>query len=83
MRIGLYVSISGRIYESLDRVKTLGCNAMQIFSRNPRIWLKRGLEAEDASEFRRRAARLGIWPVAVHILYLVNLASPDRSVTKR
>jgi endonuclease IV len=37
-RIGVHVSIAGKIWESLERAKTLGCNTMQIFSRNPRLW---------------------------------------------
>jgi len=83
MRIGLHVSIAGHIYESLDRAKALGCNTMQIFSRNPRGWQAAKLEKKDVEEFRRLKIRYDINPVAVHIPYIINLATPDDRLYKR
>jgi deoxyribonuclease-4 len=77
MRIGVHVSIAGNIYESVDRASALGCDTMQIFSRNPRGWLASSLSESDAAEFIRRRKKKGIFPVAVHIPYLINLATPD------
>ena len=53
MRIGVHVSIAGHIYESLERAHALGCNTMQIFSRNPRGWQVTKLELSDVEEFKR------------------------------
>lgn len=77
MRIGLHVSIAGHIYESLERAHALGCNTMQIFSRNPRGWQAARLDAGDVKEFRRLRAKYDIRPIVVHIPYIINLASPD------
>ncbi len=77
MRIGVHVSIAGKIYESVDRARALGCDTMQIFSRNPRGWAASRLELSDAEEFRRRREAQDIFPIAVHIPYLINLATPD------
>ena len=76
MYLGVHVSISGKIYESIDRAKKLGCTAMQIFSRNPRQWRGLTLDEADALEFRRRRQASGIKVVAVHVPYLINLATP-------
>lgn len=76
MRIGVHVSIAGHIYESISRAQCLGCNTMQIFSRDPRQWRKLRLSPEDFGEFKRRRKKSNISPVFVHIPYLVNLASP-------
>jgi deoxyribonuclease-4 len=76
MYIGAHVSISGKIYESLDRAKALKCNAMQIFSRNPRQWRQLELSSEDIEEFKKRRKKYKIDKVVVHIPYLINLASP-------
>lgn len=76
MRLGVHVSISGHIYESVWRAEALGCNTMQIFSRDPRCWRKGKLELKDTEEFRRRREKSGIKPVFAHIPYLINLASP-------
>jgi len=76
MLLGVHVSIAGHIYESLDRAVALGCNAMQIFSRDPRQWRKAKLRHEDIEEFRKRRLKGKIEKVFVHIPYLINLASP-------
>ena len=75
MELGVHVSISGKIYESIDRAQALGCTAMQIFSRNPRQWRQLQLDEADVREFRRRLALSPVKIVCVHIPYLINLAT--------
>jgi deoxyribonuclease-4 len=77
MVLGVHVSISGKIYDAVERARRLGCSAMQIFSRNPRQWRSRDLDEADVREFRRRRAAGGLKVVAVHVPYLINLATPD------
>jgi len=83
MYLGLHVSISGKIYESLNRAYTLGCNAMQIFSRNPRQWRQLKLTQEEVEEFKKRRKELNIEKVVVHVPYLINLASPYKVLYRR
>lgn len=83
MRIGLHVSIAGNIYESLERAKALGCNTMQIFSRNPRGWQVSKLDKDDVKEFKALKLKYDIKPVVVHIPYIINLATPDDVLYKK
>lgn len=83
MRIGVHVSIAGKIYESLERANAIGCNTMQIFSRNPRGWQASKLDPGDVAEFKRLKAEYDIKPVVIHIPYIINLASPDDRLYKR
>ena len=83
MRIGLHVSIAGKIYEALERAKALGCNTIQIFSRNPRGWQAQSFDKSDLSRFRELKAGYDIAPVAVHIPYIINLAAPDDGLYRR
>ncbi|MFH1692192.1 MAG: deoxyribonuclease IV [Candidatus Omnitrophota bacterium] len=83
MYLGVHVSISGKIYESIDRAEALGCTAMQIFSRNPRQWRQHSVTKEDALEFRRRRKASGVKVVAVHIPYLLNLATTRESLFQK
>lgn len=76
MRLGVQVSTAGHIYESIDRALKLGCNTMQIFSRDPRQWRRGRVLQEDIEEFKNRHKKSEIKPVFVHIPYLINLASP-------
>jgi deoxyribonuclease IV len=76
MLLGVHVSIAGHIYESINRAAALGCNTMQIFSRDPQQWRKAKIKPEDIEEFRARRGKYNISPVFIHIPYLINLASP-------
>lgn len=80
MRLGFHVSIAGKIYEAVDRAKELGSETMQIFSRNPRGWQALRLKRCDAEEFKKRRKKRDIFPLFVHIPYLINLASPDKKL---
>jgi len=76
MLLGVHVSIAGHIYDAVTRARELGCNVMQIFSRDPRQWRKARISPEDAREFRRLRSEARIERVFVHVPYLINLASP-------
>ena len=82
MKLGVHVSIAGKIYKSIDRAVELGCNTMQIFSRNPRQWRKSLLSDEDVERFKREVKKSKINPVVIHIPYLLNLATVRRSFFK-
>lgn len=80
VKLGVHVSIAGKIYEAIDRGKALGCNTIQIFTRSPRMWEAKKIAPEDAREFQRRLRKSTIFPVFIHVPYLTNLASPERIV---
>ncbi|RJP29530.1 MAG: deoxyribonuclease IV [Candidatus Omnitrophota bacterium] len=77
MILGVHVSAAGNIYDSLERAYGLGCNTMQIFSRNPQRWRDNFLGEHDFDEFRKAKQKFKINPVFIHIPYLINLASPE------
>lgn len=83
MAIGFHTSIAGGHYKAVERTVELGCDAVQIFGRNPRSWAFKGLSEEEASLFRKKREEAGLWPVAVHTTYLINLSSPDGALFKR
>lgn len=76
MKLGVHVSIGGRICDAFLRVQYLGCNTMQIFSRSPQRWRQKKQAAQDIEEFIRLKNKSKINPVFIHIPYLANLASP-------
>jgi len=57
--------------------KETGCDAVQIFSRNPRGWMAKPLTRDAIALFKktRRATKLS--PVLIHTNYLINLSSAD------
>jgi len=78
MRLGVHVSAEGHIYEAAERAHKLGCNTMQVFSRNPQQWRKDFLNPADCQEFIRLRKNFDIAPLFIHVSYLINLASPNK-----
>jgi deoxyribonuclease-4 len=78
MLLGVHVSAEGKVYEATERAHKLGCNTMQIFSRNPQQWRKDFLAPAEAQEFVQRRRDFRIAPLFIHISYLINLASPNK-----
>src|SRR5260221_459476 len=52
-KIGFHAPIKGGLDESLIVAKDTGCDAVQIFSRNPRGWLAKPLTKEAIDLFRK------------------------------
>lgn len=79
-RIGLHAPIAGGLHNALLKARELGCDTVQIFSRNPRGWMARPLDAEEIERFRRVREETRISPVVIHCNYLVNLASANAEI---
>lgn len=79
MKIGCHVSIARGIDNSVIRAEELGCNTMQIFSKNAATWQEKILDQEEVKRFKRNLKNsiLDIDPVFIHTSYLINLASPS------
>ena len=56
---------------------SLGCEAVQVFSRSPRGGKGKPLNPADVAAERSVLAEKGIWPLTVHVPYFLNLASKD------
>lgn len=83
MRLGYHVSIGKGLLKAIDQGMRTGCECVQTFSRNPRGWKIKPLDAEQCKEFHK--ARLGadLKPMAVHLPYLPNLASTDSELWEK
>jgi deoxyribonuclease IV len=76
-RIGFHAPIKGGLHEALLVSRELGCDAVQIFSRNPRGWKAKVLTNEEVRLFKRVRRQTKISPVVIHANYLINLAAAD------
>lgn len=68
---------SGGVKKALDRAAELEIDALQLFVQSPRAWRFPEHDPADLDAFRTRRRELGLGAVAVHALYLVNLATPN------
>jgi deoxyribonuclease IV len=79
-RIGIHAPIAGGLHNALVKSRELGCDAVQIFSRNPRGWQARPLTEEEIERFRRVREETALTPVVVHCNYLVNLSAANPEI---
>lgn len=71
------MSIAGGIYKSLERGRSIGCDAIQIFTKSASQWRAKPLTEEDCLRFKQARKEQNIEQVVAHDSYLINLASPD------
>jgi deoxyribonuclease-4 len=67
---------SGGIKKALENAHAFGMDSVQLFAQSPRTWRFPEHDPADLEAFRQRREELGIGAVAIHALYLLNLASP-------
>lgn len=76
MPFGAHMSIGGGVANAFAHGQKVGCETMQIFSKNQRQWEAKPYTPEEIARFQAEQQRTGIRPVVVHASYLINLASP-------
>jgi len=81
--LGAHISIAGGPELAIDRGEQIGCQAIQIFSKNQRQWRERVLSDATITRFQKRFRQSAIQYVVVHDSYLINLANPDQEQLNR
>ena len=78
MYLGAHVSIAESIALAPERGKAVGADAIQIFSRSPRMLRNtKPIPPEEAKAFQEAIPANGIARAIIHANYLINLAGPD------
>jgi deoxyribonuclease-4 len=74
-RIGIHTSTAGGVPNAAERAYRLGCNTFQVFSSSPRQWAPYELSRPQCAEMMCLREKYDLKPMAIHVNYLVNLAS--------
>lgn len=82
-RFGVHTSIAGGLWRAVERAAEVGSDCLQIFAGNPRGWSERRLAQAEIDAFKDARERAGIFPLAVHAVYLINLAAQDEEIRAR
>ena len=81
--LGAHMSIAGGVAQALRRGKEIGCDVIQLFTKNANQWCAEPLGQDAIKAFHQARDETGINPIAAHDSYLINLASPDEGLYKR
>ncbi|MEO6991722.1 MAG: deoxyribonuclease IV [Candidatus Baltobacteraceae bacterium] len=82
MRLGLHVDVARGYDETIAYARRTGCEALQIFSGNPKTYRIAPADVGALARFRELRVTAGIDPVAIHTSYLINLASDDEKIAR-
>jgi deoxyribonuclease-4 len=80
MPLGAHLPTSKGFAAALIEAQKLNLDCLQIFSKSPRQWLAKPLDAQIAADFRDKWRESGLCPLVAHDSFLINLASPDETL---
>jgi len=80
VRFGFHASFSGEREKIFDRVKDLGGECFQFFSRNPYGGKVIPIKKEEAKRFKARAKETNLLNYFIHTPYFINLASKNNKI---
>ena len=83
MKLGAHMSIAGGVFQALKMGVNVGCETIQIFTKNNNRWEGKPLTEDEIKEFFRLKDQSGIDPVFAHDAYLINLASPREDILQK
>src|SRR6188472_2444246 len=75
--LGAHMSIGGGVHRAIERSRSIGCTAMQIFVKNNMQWFARPLLSEEIRTFLDHSQRGELGAVFAHANYLINLAATN------
>src|SRR5581483_11989504 len=81
--LGAHTSITGGFEQALIRGASIGCTALQIFTKSNRQWAAVPITPEQAQRFKKVQRQVNIHHVIAHATYLINIASPDADTHKK
>lgn len=77
---GAHISIAGEIKLAIERGESIGCTAIQIFTKSNRQWHAKEITHEEALAFKQAWKKSSIKSVIAHAAYLINIGSPDKNI---
>jgi deoxyribonuclease-4 len=81
--LGSHTSIACGYHKAVEIGKRVGCDCVQIFTKNNNQWRAKPITPDEAAKFKQTLAETGIKHPIAHDSYLINLASPDDTLWKK
>ena len=77
MKIGAHISTAKPFSDAISRAQSVGCECMQIFTNPPQRWTPSVIEDSEIYQFNIKNQKANIFPIIIHGIYLINLASDN------
>lgn len=76
MIVGSHVSAAGGVFKAVQRALDVGCDCIQIFTKNNNQWRAKPLDEKQISAWRTAMEESTLSHPIAHASYLINMASP-------
>src|SRR5947199_737418 len=83
LRLGIHTFTAGSLEKAAIKAAELGANTFQIFSASPRMWRASAPDPAQIRLLNTARERFDLYPLVIHVNYLVNLASVDPVIRPR
>jgi deoxyribonuclease-4 len=83
--LGAHMSIAGGLEQAVIQGESIGCSAIQLFTKSNRQWKAKKLSQEDIDLFKQTVQKSSIKKehIVAHATYLINLGSTDAEINKK
>lgn len=81
--LGAHMSIADKMSLAIERGESIGCSAIQIFTKSNRQWHAKPIKDEDATSFKKAWKDSSIQSIIAHASYLINIGSPNEEIEKK
>ncbi len=80
---GAHMSVAGGLHNAVSASTALGCETLQLFTKNANQWNAKPLTEDEIRTFRRAVIDARLKFPTAHDSYLINLASPNDAIYRR
>jgi deoxyribonuclease-4 len=80
---GAHMSIAGEPAKAIERGESIGCTAIQIFTKSNRQWHAKPITNEEADDFKLAWKTSSISSIIAHASYLINIGSPNKDIERK
>lgn len=81
--LGAHMSVSGGVHTGVDRATSIGCTALQVFTKNNNQWAGKPFTENDITLYKQKISAARIAPVVSHDSYLINLCATNPDILKK
>ncbi len=81
--LGSHVSAAGGVYKAIQRAIDVGCDCLQIFTKNNNQWNAKPLSDQDVEKWNQAFSESNLSNPIAHASYLINLASPKDDLFRK
>lgn len=83
MNIGAHLWTGQGLLKTVEYCDYLKCDTFQIFLSNPRSWKRKEREKNEIEKFKKEVEKRKIFPLVVHMPYILNLAEENKTLKRK